>query len=173
MDKMTLYWTIVAGVASLAWTLITYRRNQVSMSVESANALTARLMDCDKLVIENPEIQMYFSKHANKRCSHFRNSAVLKSAQFFKAKAFAYMQLNMFDEILSRSSKASKKLPLFKPPTILELSDWEMYIKVKLRHPLFQSILKNEDYLFGTALWHFWRRHESEITSLPSDPFVW
>lgn len=57
MDKATLYWTIVVGVVSAGWALIAFIRDRTSQSVERTSAMMGRLMEGDKLLIENPDIQ--------------------------------------------------------------------------------------------------------------------
>jgi len=60
-----------------------------------------------------------------------------------------------------------------RPPALIEISDWETYIKIKLRHPLYRSILNNEKEIFGGSLRDFWEKNKKDIESLQVDPFMW
>lgn len=173
MDNVSLYWTIVVGIISVGWVLITFIRDRISQSVERTNEMVTRLLEDDKLIIENPEIQMYLSQNAKQDAEYFRNEEVLKEPLFYKAKAAVYKQISMFDEILSISSRTSGRFSFLKPPSLIEISDWEVYIKVKLRHPLYLSILKYEKNIFGKSLRDFWKKNEQKIVSLSIDPFIW
>jgi hypothetical protein len=44
---------------------------------------------------------------------------------------------------------------------------------VKLRHPLYRSILNHEGEIFGESLRRFWHKHKKKIESTPADPFIW
>ena len=173
MDELTLYWTIVAGVISAGWVVTSFIRDRASQSVERTSAIMDRLLDGDQLLIDNPDIQKYLSGNALRGEKYFHDPAVLEDDLFFKAKTYAYRQLNSFDEILSLASKTSGGWSFLKAPALIEISDWEVYIKVKLRHPLYRSILKHEAHMFGVALRDFWNTHRQEIESTPADPFVW
>jgi len=130
-------------------------------------------MEGDKLLIENPDIQKYISKNARQEEGYFRNEAVLGDAIFYKAKTYVYRQLNSFDEILSIASRTGRRSWFSRPPALIEISDWETYIKIKLRHPLYRSILNNEKEIFGASLRDFWEKNKKDIESLKVDPFMW
>jgi hypothetical protein len=173
MPDPTLYWTIVTAVISAGWILTSFIRDRASQSVERTTAIMDRLLGADQLLVDNPDIQKYLSGNATRGEEYFRDSAVLDDAVFFKAKSFVYRQLNSFDEILSFSSKTSKRWSFLRPPGLIEISDWEIYIKELLRHPLYRSILNREARIFGAGLRDFWNQHKQEIETTPADPFVW
>lgn len=173
MDKVNLYWTIVVGIISAGWVVVTFLRDNIAKSLERNKEIVTRLLEDDKLIIENPDIQRYLSENAKQDVAYFRSEEVLKDTLFYRAKSLAYKQLSMFDEILSVSSMTSRKWPLLKPPSLIELSDWETYIRVKLRHPLYQSILMYEKNIFGESIRSFWEKNEKDIISMPIDPFIW
>jgi len=173
VDKATLYWTIVVGVVSAGWALIAFIRDRTSQSVERTSAMISRLMEGDKLLIENPDIQKYISQNARQEEGYFRNEAVLGEQIFYKAKTYVYRQLNSFDEILSIASRTGRRSWFLRPPVLIEISDWETYIKIKLRHPLYRSILNNEKEIFGGSLRDFWEKNKKDIESLQVDPFMW
>jgi len=173
VDKATLYWTIVVGVVSAGWALIAFIRDRTSQSVERTSAMISRLMEGDKLLIENPDIQKYISQNARQEEGYFRNEAVLGEQIFYKAKTYVYRQLNSFDEILSIASRTGRRSWFLRPPVLIEISDWETYIKIKLRHPLYRSILNNEKEIFGASLRDFWEKNKKDIESLQVDPFMW
>lgn len=99
--------------------------------------------------------------------------ATLGDELFYKAKAYVYLQLNMFDEILSISARTGTGWSFLKPPALTELVDWETYIRVKLGHPLCRSILNNEQHIFGESLRSFWAANRHDIQATPADPFLW
>jgi len=173
VDKATLYWTIVVGVVSAGWALIAFIRDRTSQSVERTSAMISRLMEGDKLLIENPDIQKYISQSARQEEGYFRNEAVLGEQIFYKAKTYVYRQLNSFDEILSIASRTGTRGSFLRPLALVEISDWETYIKIKLRHPLYRSILNNEKEIFGASLRDFWEKNKKDIESLQVDPFMW
>jgi len=173
MDEAKLYWTIVVGVLSAGWVVIAFIRDRISESVNRTSAMMNRLMEGDMLTIEHPEIQKYISQNAHRGVDYFRNETVLGEELFYKAKTAVYRQLNLFDEMLSTSSRTSRGYSFLKPPALIEISDWETYIRVKLRHPLYRSILIHERKLFGASLRDFWDKYKREIESSPVDPFIW
>jgi len=173
MDEAQLYWTIVVAVVSAAWVLTAFVRDRISQSVERSSALIARLLEDNRLNIENPDIQKYISQNAARDEGYFRNDQLLEEDLFYKAKTRAYKQLNFFDEILSVSSRAAGSWAFLKPAALIEISDWEEYMKEKLRHPLYRSILNREGHIFGASLRDFWARNRQNIESKPADPFIW
>jgi len=173
MDNVNFYWTVVAAVVAAGWGIFTFIRDRILQSFESNKEIVTRMLEDDKLIIENPEIQEYLSENAKQDVMYFRNDQVLKDIRFFKAKAFVYKQINMFDEILTVSSRAKGKFSILHPSPFLELSDWENYIKLKLRHPLYQSILSCEEDIFGQSLRSFWNTNKEDILSKPCDTFIW
>lgn len=173
MERANLYWTVIVALVSAGWVLTSFFRDRASQSVERSGAIMNRLLEGDRLTIENPDIQKYLSEHALREEDYFRSPVVLNDLLFFKAKTYVYRQLNSFDEILSSSAETSGFWSFMKPPALIELSDWETYIEEKLRHPLYRSILNRESQIFGTALRDFWKVHRREIESHPADPFLW
>lgn len=85
----------------------------------------------------------------------------------------AYTQLNLFDEVLSNIAKTRQGWAFLRPAGLPEKADWEEYIKVKLRHPLYRSILNHEQHIFGAALREFWNAHQAEIEAKLTDPYIW
>jgi hypothetical protein len=173
MNDPKLYWTIMVALVSAGWAITSFFRDRASQAVERTGAIMDRLLEGDKLSVENPDILKYLAEHAGGDPTFFRDPSLLGDALFFKAKTYVYRQLNSFDEILSFSSQASVAWSFLKPPALIELSDWEAYIKERLRHPLYRSILHHEAHIFGSALRQFWDRHRGEIESRAVDPFVW
>lgn len=173
MDKVTLYWTIVVGVVSAGWAITAFIRDRASQSIERTSAMVTRLIEGDKLLLENPDIQKFISQNARQGEGYFRNEAVLGEEIFYKAKTYAYRQLNSFDEILSIASRTGRRSWFLRPPVLVEISDWESYIKIKLRPPLYRSILNNEIEISGGSLRDYWKKNKKDIESLPVDPFMW
>lgn len=173
MDDAKLYWTMIVALVSAGWVMTVSSRDRISQAIERSSVMVKRLMDGDEGIIDHPDIQRYLSQNASREEAYFRDESVLREELFYKAKTFVYNQLNLFDEILSISSRTSRGWSFFKPPDLTEISDWETYIKEKLRHPLYRSILNRERHIFGAALRKFWDKHRDEITSAPVDPFIW
>lgn len=171
MDEAKFYWTVVVAVVSAGWIVVTFLLQRMAQSVDGTKELMRQLLEYDKLNIENPAIQQYISRTAAQPEAHFRTDSLLADTLFFQAKAMAYSQLNLFDQILSVSS--TTRWLLLKPPALIEFSAWEAYMVEKLRHPLYRSILNREAHIFGASLRRFWSRHRKAIESKPADPFVW
>lgn len=167
------YWTVVVAAVGASWALVEFIRDRRSREVERNSEIMKRLQEVEKAIIDNPDIQKYLSRNAAQEEEYFRNQAVLEEDLFYKAKAHVYSQLNLFDEILSLPSRTSGIRSLLKPPALTERSDWEAFIKMKLRHPLFRSILKHEKKIFGDSLRCFWEKYSKEIESMPADRFAW
>jgi hypothetical protein len=167
------YWTIVVALVSALWVAALFIRDRHSSSAERSSALVNRLLESDKLIMEHPDIQKYLSLSVTKSEEYFVSPEVLQDAAFYKAKAFAYWHINLFDEILSLAAHSRTIPPLLAPPDVIELSDWEEYIKRKCRHPLYRSILNNESEIFGAALRDFWSTRKDSISSASASPFMW
>jgi hypothetical protein len=173
-ENGTIYWTIVAAVAGAAWTLVTAIRDRRSKALEQSRAIMDRLQESDKLLVEHPDIAQYLSATAANAEPWFREPARLVELQFFKAKSYLYSQLSLFDEVLSVASQTGGGFAsLFKPPGILDIADWEEYMKHRLSHPLARSIMANEAPIFGRALQDFWSRHREAISRRTPDPHSW
>ena len=171
--KLDFYWAIVIAVISGCWAFLAFIRDRKSNSIKQSKATITRLIEYSKLQIENPDIQKYLSQNASMNEMYFRDLKRLEEDIFFKAKTIVYIQLNLFDEILSASSQASTKWSFLKPVSLYELTDWEDYIKETLRHPLYRSILNNENHIFGAVLRDFWNINKREIEIKSADPFIW
>lgn len=167
------YWTVVAALGGGCWAVISSIRERKAQSIEQSRAIMDRLLDSNKTVIENPEIQMYLSANASKGVAYFRDPKVLADSNFFKAKSHLYSELNLFDEILSIARHNDAALFLLKAPGIVEIQDWREFMKVKMSHPLCQGILDNEGHIFGHALRDFWCEHQCEIKKKTPDAFIW
>lgn len=174
MHEVSLYWTMIVALVSAGWVVIGFIRDRITQSVERTGAMVERLLEIDKIIIDNPDIQRYLSKTGAAEEQFFRKEAILDEDIFFKAKSLVYSQLNIFDELLSISSRTTGGWWSFvKLPALVETEDWEAYIKMRLGHPLFRSILKNEAYIFGASLRGFGEKHRAQIESSPVDPFIW
>lgn len=172
MDEASFYWEILAALVSAGWIVTVFIRDRISQSLALSSALLTRLMEYDRLNIENPEIQKYISQNAECEEAFFCDRKNLEETIFYQAKTLAYTQLNMFDELLSISPKTSG-MRAFLRPGLVEKKDWEEYMKQKLRHPLYRSILIREADIFGASLREFWKRNRKSIEGKTADPFVW
>ena len=168
-----LYWTIVAGLATAVWVIVSTIRARNILALQHSHELMGRLLDADKVIINHPEIQKYLALTALKEEAYFRTETVLNDELFFKSKSYVYSQLNMFDDILSAADEVKRVFFLFRPPQLIELDDWEAYIVHKLRHPLYRSIIKHESHIFGTSLQTFWKTHAEQIESSERDRYSW
>ena len=173
METEKLYWTIVTAVVSAVWIVALFIRDRYSSAAQRSSSLIGRMLEIDKLLMEHPDIQKYMSSTATKPENYFREPSVLEDEVFYKAKSFAYLHINLFDEILSASRHSTAGPWLLAPPRVIELSDWEEYIKRKFQHPLYRSILNNESEIFGAALRGYWLTHKAHISASAASPFVW
>ncbi|MBI1183582.1 hypothetical protein GC194_04890 [bacterium] len=167
------YWPFVVTIISGLWAVITLIRDRISNSIEQTNATISRLLEFEKWLVENPVLQKYLSQNVGIDEAYFRDENRLEEDIFFKVKSLVYGQLNLFDEILSVSNQSQRNWFITKPASLIELTDWETYIKEKLRHPLYRSILNNESQIFGTSLRDFWIKNKEDIENHPADPFMW
>jgi len=173
METEKFYWTIVTAVVSAVWIIALFIRDRHSVAAARSSTLINRMVEIDKLLMEHPDIQKYMSSTVAKPEGYFHDPALLQDELFFKAKSFAYLHINLFDELLSSSKQSQRGLSLLMPPDVIELSDWEQYIKRKCRHPLYRSILNNEAEVFGAALREFWSTSKGSIDTSAASPFVW
>jgi hypothetical protein len=158
------------------WAVVMFLRDRISLTHERSSAMVARLLESDRIIMEHPEIQRYISRTTKSNDRYFYDDKVLKDDTFYKAKSFVYWQLNLFDELLSISPKSSNIAVKFfhwcLNPGITEYEDWQRYIRYKLMHPLYRSILDREEDLFGRSLIKFWRKNKNSIVGKPN-PHKW
>jgi len=81
--------------------------------------------------------------------------------------------LNIFDEILSAAAANTSFERWFSSAEMVELADWENYIRGKLRHPLYRGTLDHEIDIFGESLRTFWKINKAHIEAQPVDPYMW
>lgn len=172
MDEANFFWEIFAALVSAGWVVTVFFRDRISQSLALSSALLTRLMEYEKISLENPEIQKYLSQNAKRDEAFFEDEKNLDEDIFYQAKTLVYTQLNLFDELLSISSKTNG-IWSFLRPTVVEKKDWEGYMKEKLRHPLYRSILIHEENIYGASLREFWKRNRKVIESKSADRFIW
>ena len=171
METAKFYWTVMVGVVGAIWVIVQLVRDRNTQSIARTNAAINRLFAIDQLVIDKPATQRYLSETADREVEYFRAAARLQEDVFYQAKTLAYMYLNTFDEILSLSAPRAGLLSLFGRDLLIEPADWERYIEIKLRHPLYRSILEHEQEIFGQALRGYWQDKKTRIIN--ADPFLW
>lgn len=172
LDIADFFWGVVVALVGAGWFVMLFIRDRNFASAERSSALIKRIHEMDQVIIDHPDIQRYLSLSLTKEEGYFRTPEVLQDDTFYKAKAFVYWHLNLFDEILSIAS-TFKSGPAILAPRVVELSDWETYIRHKFKHPLYRSILNNEGKIFGVALRDFWSANEASINALPVDAYSW
>ena len=170
LDIADFFWGVVVALVGAVWFVILFIRDRNTASAERSSALIKRLHEIEKLIIDNPDIQKYLSLNISKEEAYFRTQEVLQDNAFYKAKAFVYWNLSLFDDIVST---ATFKGPAMIAPHVIELADWEGYMKRKFSHPLYRSILNNEGKIFGAALRDFWSTNRASIEAEPVDPYTW
>ncbi len=173
METANFYWTVIVGIAAATWIVVQFIRDRIALSVGRTKAAVSHLIEIDRLIIENPASQRYLSETARESEAYFRAPDRLKDDLFYQAKTLVYMHLNTYDEILSLSDRNHGLSSLLGPGALIEAADWEQYIQVKLRHPLYRSILNNEEGIFGESLRQYWRNHKAAVETAVSDPFMW
>jgi hypothetical protein len=173
MENEKFFWTILVAAISAVWLLVQYLRDRYATAATRSSNLIDRLLETDKILIEHADIQKYISLTSNKDEKYFLEPDILNDMNFYKAKSLAYRQINIFDEILSYTDHSNKILGILSPPAVIELDDWETYIKRKLRHPMYSAIMNTEAEIFGKSLRDFWTEHKMAIQSEPANPFVW
>jgi hypothetical protein len=173
MDKANFYWTILVALVSAGWVLTGIIRDRIAQSVALSGALSARLLEYERINLENPDIQKFLSQNAGQEEAYFHSDERLREDIFYKAKALVYMHLNLFDEILSMPSNRSRIGFLIEPAPVVEKSDWLEYMKERLRHPFYRSILNHEMHTFGTSFRDFWAKNRAAVESKPASRFIW
>ncbi|MBC8017883.1 MAG: hypothetical protein H7X83_05105 [Verrucomicrobia bacterium] len=78
MDEARFYWTVVVAVVSAGWVVTAFIRDRASQAVDRSSAMVVRLLESDKLIIDNPSIQKYLSQNAGQDEEYFRNQTILK-----------------------------------------------------------------------------------------------
>src|SRR3569623_1691515 len=172
METAKFYWTVVVGIVGAVWIIVQFVRDRIGQSISRTNAAVNRLIASDQLIINSPDTQRYLSETARESEGKFRREERLKEDLFYKAKTLVYMHLNTFDEILSLSTRAKGMLSLLGPGMLIEPADWEQYILVKLRHPLYRSILNHEKDIIGDCLRRYWAEHKARIKAAELDQIV-
>ena len=172
LDIADFFWGVLVALGGAVWVLVLFVRDRRAACAKLSSMLVERIHEMDKVIIEHPEIQKYLSLSATQDENHFRTAEVLQDACFYKAKSFAYWHLNLFDDIIS-SSAAFKSVPAVLSPQVIELADWENYMRHKIKHPLYRSILNNESRIFGSALRGFWSRNKGAVDAMPVDAHSW
>ncbi|MAL19226.1 MAG: hypothetical protein CL670_03550 [Balneola sp.] len=170
---MELYWTVLAACLAGFWALVTRYGERKRMAIEDNRSLVNRLLTSDQLLIEHPEVIKYISATALEKEEYFRDQKRLEEDLFYKAKSHIYSQLNLYDEILCTSNHNKAKFFFINSPAMIEVEDWEEYMKCKMTHPFIQSILNNEAHIFGKSLQTFWNVYRKEITGKTTDRFSW
>jgi hypothetical protein len=172
LDIADFFWGVVVALVGAGWFVMLFIRDRNAASAERTSALIKRIHEIDRVIIDHPDIQKYLSLALTKEEGYFRTPEVLQDDAYYKAKAFVYWHLNLFDEILSITT-TFKAGPAILAPRVVEFSDWEAYIKHKVKHPLYGSILNNEGAIFGAALRDFWSANKASIEAAPVDPYTW
>jgi len=175
-DVLLVLFTAILAAGTLAlWVVSIFQTKDVKESLklaigqlEFANAqraknLTDQLFEFDKLLIAHPELQIQIEKL---RSSEKPLQAAAKDADFVKVKAFLYMHLNFFDEIISTYKKRPKE------SATVEYDDWAAYIVEKLKHPAYKEIMLSEPAIFGEQLRTFVADNKEKIDSTTGVPWV-
>jgi len=172
LDIADFYWSAVVALTGVVWVVMLFIRDRNFASAEHNRTLIKHILEIDQVIIEHPDIQKYLSLTLTKEEGYFRTPEVLREDAFYKAKTLVYWHLNLFDEILFTAA-TFKSGPAILTPQVVEISDWEAYIKHKVNHPLYRSILNNENAIFGAALRDFWFSNKASIDAAPVDPYTW
>ena len=172
LDMVDFYWGIVVALVGAAWVVMLFVRDRNSASAERSSTLIKRIHEIDQVIIEHPDIQKYLSLTLTREEGYFRTPEVLQDDAFYKAKALVYWHLNLFDEILSIATTFNSGLAIL-TPQVVELSDWETYIKHRFKQPLYRSLWNNENEIFGSALRVFWFANKTSIDAASVDPYTW
>ena len=167
------FWAQFVAAVGAVWAIITLVRDRRSRALAHTQSIMSRLLELDRMIIEHPDAQMFLSAHATSGEVSFMHPDLLKDAAFFKAKTLLYYQINLFDLIIASSNQTRRGNIFTHPPKVIEISDWEEYIKRKLSHPLCRCIMHNESHIFGRGLRDFWEAHRASIEAMPPDPFSW
>jgi hypothetical protein len=177
-------WKTIVSLLGAVWILANFVRDKISRDYERNTSVIVRLSEIHKITIDHPDLQKYLCETASQPVAYFRDPARGADLIFIKAKNIVYMDLNLFDELLSFSEPSgkprswmSKRWSQFKSwafkQNLVERENWETYIKCKLRHPFYNSTLEKEAPIFGNSLINFWKTHRDEILNDPIDILLW
>jgi hypothetical protein len=123
--------------------------------------LTDRLFDFDKLHMAYPNIQLKLERLRDEGSSFL---SCPRDAEFVQLKAFIYMRLNFFDEIVSTYEDRPEG-------ERVEIDDWRGYIVNKLRHPAYKEVWAAESQFFGQQLRDFVEKNKSAIEANNGEPW--
>lgn len=162
--------TVLLAISTfLLWRVSRKQLDDVRRSLAIANAertmnFTGQLFEFDKLLIANPELQIKIEE-LRTGSEAFLGGAHAQTSLLVQVKAFIYMHLNFFDEIISTYQERPDD------GANVEYKEWCDYIIEKMRHPAYKEILSREKNIFGTKLLQFVKDNKKEIDESNGRPW--
>ena len=132
--------TLLAVFVSALALFFSIRANRIFVPLSPIAKLWDRQNELDKLVVTNPELGLAFMSMANRQEPYFRapSESVPRDKLYFQLKAFAYLQLNFFEEIYLTTSVSRAISRQF------EREHWDTFIFEKMRHALLREVFAAE-----------------------------
>jgi hypothetical protein len=155
IDSIIAVIALIAFIASCATLYITRKH----LLWERVHRIHERLYELDKVLIEHPEIQKVLFNYADHSGTYF-TAQTIHDDDYFRVKAYIYMQLNHFDEItdIVMGHTALEKA--------MEFEDWANYILKRMQHPLFRELYYQDTKIFGDKLEKFLKSRDKGIQEL-------
>lgn len=176
-DPSALDWpTIVIGVGTLVLAASTcglwvfaaqqardMRKQLAYVNSQRIKSLADQLFEFDKLHIAYPKLQLELEK-LNEAGGGLLTRT--KDELFVQLKAFIYMHLNFFDEIISTYQDRPGE------SAAIEFEDWQGYIIGVMQRPVYKEVFTAESANFGKQLQGFVEKNKDKIEAGTGQPWV-
>jgi hypothetical protein len=145
------------ALVSLGLSLYNFFNQRTISDAQRSQKLMDRLYEFDRMLIQNPELQVKLESLRNATAGYFFGPGP-KDADYIRLKTFVYWHINFFDEIML-VVHGRRRIE-----TVSEFDDWKTFIIEKMRHPLFREIYTHEQEIFGAKLRTFISENWAEIS---------
>ena len=161
--------TLMLALATCGLTLFAAKqardtREQLAyVNSQRIKSLADQLFEFDKLHIAYPKLQLELEKLNDAGGGLFK---LPKDELFVQLKAFIYMHLNFFDEIISTYQDRPGE------SAAIEFEDWQGYIIGVMQHPVYKEVFEAESANFGKQLQAFVEKNKDKIEAGNGQPWV-
>lgn len=145
--------TFIVSIAALAFSIVTYIRQERFTRLEFNNRLTDRICDINKMMLDNPDILRFLDENRDRKMPFFVESTSHDDF-YFRVRAYIYVYLNFFDEILTIV------------PSAIESNAWVEWIVRRMNHPLFRELFEEEPEIWGKKFRELYDQHKKEIENV-------
>jgi hypothetical protein len=139
------------------------REQLAYVNAQRIKSLADQLFEFDKLHIAYPRLQLELEKLNEAGGGLLKRP---KDEVFVQLKAFIYMHLNFFDEIISTYQDRPGE------SAAIEFEDWQGYIIGVMQHPVYKEVFEAESANFGKQLQEFVEKNKDKIKASTGQPWV-